>query len=400
MVIDVSGDTESAIANVGLAPVFAVQQSANEVLVVNHSVATSNTGDSLSALFFSGASISANDTIALPANSGPNFVATAPSSTTVYVTLPNLNAVGVVKLSESQVATVPVGSNPDALAVTPNNNKLYVANLGSNSISAFNTLDLSPRTINGSVTAPVWLSARSDSQRVYVLGNGVVSTIDTTSTAGPDAVIDASISVPGATDMLYDANLNRIYIPNGSQLTMLDVSQSIPVVITGNPIAIAMAPASSRSAGDPCLNNAPQTPLTVAAVTVLPDESRLYVGAYYDDSGSNVCPQVTVIDLASSTVKTVTPVPGFPDATIQGGSYMGQYYVPVCASTRFRFMMAAGGDSSRTYLSSCDGGTVDVIDTASDTYILNLAAPIGVRPPISPNPLNPSQNPVFLLAGP
>ena len=41
--------------------------------------------------------------------------------------------------------------------------------------------------------------------------------------------------------------------------------------------------------------------------------------------------------------------------------------------------MAAGGDSSRAYLASCDGGMVNIIDTSSDTYILNLPAPIGSR---------------------
>jgi hypothetical protein len=63
-------------------------------------------------------------------------------------------------------------------------------------------------------------------------------------------------------------------------------------------------------------------------------------------------------------------------------------------------MMAAGGDSSRAYLSSCDGGNVNIIDTSNDTYIENLPAPVGSRPRIPPNPLNPLQNPVFLFAGP
>ena len=38
MVVDVSGDTDVSVANVGLAPVHAVQQSAFQILVVNHSV--------------------------------------------------------------------------------------------------------------------------------------------------------------------------------------------------------------------------------------------------------------------------------------------------------------------------------------------------------------------------
>jgi hypothetical protein len=59
--------------------------------------------------------------------------------------------------------------------------------------------------------------------------------------------------------------------------------------------------------------------------------------------------------------------------------------------------MAAGGDSSRAYLASCDGGMVNIIDTTSDIYVLNLPAPLGVRPG---GQQNLPQNPVFLFAGP
>ena len=75
MVIDVSGDTEASVVNVGLAPVHAVQQSASEVLVVNHSV-TGAVADSITKLNFSSTVIGSTNTISLPPNSAPNFVAT------------------------------------------------------------------------------------------------------------------------------------------------------------------------------------------------------------------------------------------------------------------------------------------------------------------------------------
>jgi DNA-binding beta-propeller fold protein YncE len=398
MVIDVSGDTDESIANVGLAPVHAVQQTASQVLVVNHSVTGPlNTGDSITKLSFNGTSIVTNPpppTISLPPNSAPNFVAVAPSATTAYVTLPNFAppSVGVVNtLSDNLVNTITVGNNPVAIAVTPDNSKLYVANQGSSSISAFNTLDQSARTINGSFNAPLWVTARSDGQRLYVLnGNGVVSTIDTTSTAGPDNVIDASVSALGAAYMLYDGNLNRLYIPGGSQLTMLDVSQSVPQVITGKPIAIPTVLPSTRATTDPCSSTSAQT-LTVAAVAALPDGSRAYVGAYYEDLLGNFCPQVTVIDVASNTIKSFFAIPGFTAYDAFCSPSQSQ------RAPRFRITMAAGGDSTRAYLSSCDGGMVNIIDTSSDTYILNLPAPIGVR---SGGLQNLPQNPVFLIAGP
>jgi DNA-binding beta-propeller fold protein YncE len=398
MVIDVSGDSDASVANVGLAPVHGVQQTASVFLVVNHSVSGAQ-ADSLTKLNFGGTVISSTSTISLPENSAPNFVATTESSQ-AYVLMPTyvdpttnvvVPSIQVVNTSANNLAaTVPVGNNPDAMVETPNAQKLYVANQADSTIDGFNTAvgNLSSRTVNGSFNGPLWLIARSDSQRLYVLnGNGVVSTVDTTSTLGPDNMIDASVSVPGAAYMLYDGNLNRLYIPAGSQLTILDVSQSVPAILAGGTITIPTVSPSSRGASDPCSTTSPQ-PLTVAAVAALPDGSRAYVGAYYEDASGNFCPQVTVIDAASNTIKSKIAVPGFPAFDAFCSPSQSQ------RAPRFRIMMAAGGDSSRAYLASCDGGNVNFIDTSSDTYIMNLQAPIGSRLD------NPPQSPVFLIAGP
>src|ERR1700675_1783233 len=56
MTIDVSGDTDESQKNIGLVPVHAVQQTANQVIVVNQSVSGANQ-DSLTRLTFSGTSI-------------------------------------------------------------------------------------------------------------------------------------------------------------------------------------------------------------------------------------------------------------------------------------------------------------------------------------------------------
>jgi len=423
MVIDVSGDTDVSVVNVGVAPVHAVQQTANEVLVVNRAVTglnvpTSsclvtfpptppnqvfNVCSSITKLNFNGTVIGSTSTISLPIYSGASFVAVAPSSTTAYVTMPTyppdptqplniLPSVGVVNTQSNTTQTVPVGQNPVALAVTPNNGRLYVANQGDSTISGFDivTLGLSQRVGSPMSTSspPIWLVARSDNQRVYVLEqNGTLAWLDTTSTPGPDPLTETTISVPRAINMLYDGNKNRLYIPGGTQLTILDVSQSAPQILAGGPIAIPTVAPSSRLASDPCSATSAQT-LTVAAVAALPDGSRAYVGAYYEDTVNNInyiCPQATVINVASNTIKSSTAVPGFPA------------YDAFCSATRFRVTMAAGGDSSRAYLASCDGGMVNIIDTTSDTYVLNLPAPLGVRPG---GQQNLPQNPVFLFAGP
>src|ERR1035437_2420824 len=260
MVIDVSGDSDASVANVGLAPVHGVQQTASVFLVVNHSVSGAQ-ADSLTKLNFGGTVISSTSTISLPENSAPNFVATTESSQ-AYVLMPTyvdpatnvvVPSVQVVNTTANNlVATIPVGNNPDAMVETPNAQKLYVANQGDSTIDGFNTADRSSRTVSGSFNGPLWLIAPSDSQRLYVLnGNGVVSTVDTSSTLG-DNMIDASVNVPGAAYMLYDGNLNRLYIPAGSQLTILDVSQSVPAILAGGPVTIPTVAPSWRGASDPC----------------------------------------------------------------------------------------------------------------------------------------------------
>jgi hypothetical protein len=125
----------------------------------------------------------------------------------------------------------------------------------------------------------------------------------------------------------------------------------------------------------------------------LPDGSRAYVGSYYEDAVNGVnyfCPQVTVIDAVSNTIKSSIAIPGSPAYDM--------FCSPQSArAPRFRITMAAGGDSTRAYLSSCDGGNVNLIDTTNDTYLLNLQAPVSARTGSS---LNPPQNPVYLFAGP
>ncbi len=385
MVVDVSGDTNISVNDVGITPVHAVQQTANQILVVNQA-APGVQAASITKLLFNSILIFGKGTISLPPNSAPNFVASTEASQ-AYVTLPGLTppSVGVVNtVSDTVTNTIPAGNNPVALAETPNQQKLYVANQGDNTVGSYNTSDRSLRSVITGFSSPVWLNARSDSQRIYVLNqaSSLVSTIDTTSTAGPDIVIGTSPAAPNASYMLYDANLNRLYIPGASELVMLDASQSIPQPLSGSPVLIpAIAPTSRASTGDPCFTTAVTT-LNTIAVTALPDGSRVYVGSYYEDASHNICPQVTVIDAVSNAIKGNIAIPGFAA------------FDSFCSTTRFRLMMASAGDSSRAYLSSCDGGNVNIIDTSKEAYVGNLPAPAGTRFG------NPPQNPVFLIAGP
>jgi DNA-binding beta-propeller fold protein YncE len=504
MVIDVSGDTDVSTVNTGIGPVHAVQQTASQVLVVNQAVTgydppvgggclivqpnpepVLNVCPSITKLTYSGTVISTTSTITLPASSAASFVATTESSQ-AYVLLPNyipnpgtptavVPSIQIVNTTANNlVNTIPVGHNPIAMAETPDTKKLYVANQGDSTISGFNpaTGNLSQRVGSPTTTSspPIWLAARSDSQQVYVLEeNGTLEWLDTTSTAGPDTLTPTSptFSVPGATTMTYDPNLNRLYIAGGQELEIVDVSQSQPQILTTIPIPPF------------ALLNLPSVAANATSATALPDGTNAYVDSYatlpsqltissvsgdgtnatyaytltagvalnpgltitvtgtnltgFDGTflvgalisgttacpgtcfqvpnpntlasmsvsasgtGSNIFPQVTVVNTTANTPENTVALAGFPDATIVGS----QYYIPACANNaRFRFLMAAGGDSTRAYLSSCDGGIVDIINTSSNAYFLNLPAPVSSRTVLGNTGQNPPQNPVFLLAGP
>lgn len=472
MVVDVSGDTNVSVRDVGLYPVHAVQQTASQVLVVNHSL-TGLIGDSLTKVTFSGTTISTTATISLPPDSAPNFIAAAPSDSLAYVTLPqlipdpanfpNFNAVGVVTIANGSVVILRVERNPVAIAVTPDKNKFFVANHDSDSVSGFNALDRSARNSPAlAITAPRWLVARSDNQRVYVLqDNGTVATIDTTSTSGPDTVIDSSIQAPGATFMTYDSLKNRLYLLGNNpssgdpEVVVLSVSGSTPQVLARVPlpapgVGVAALPDGSRAYA---ASNGDSQTTTVGTITLVQksqprtgtalytydaasvtgpapqvgmsltitgggdafDGTFIVTGTSTDGSGNpqfmaanaatddpvtgsrtatgtNFLPQVTVINTSSNAVKTTIAMAAVPAA--------GPYPAPICTAARFRFMMAAAGDSSRVYLASCDGGGVNIINTESDSYLLTLPAPASSRAAIPPSTQPPPQNPVFLIAGP
>jgi hypothetical protein len=455
--IDVSGDTNVDVGAIGIVPVHAVQQTAVQVLVVNQF------DSSLTKLSFAGGTFNPT-TITLPPASAPNFVAVAPNNTTAYVSMPGLSQVAVVNtISNSVLPPINVGINPFALAVTPDRNRLYVANQGDGTISGFNTVDRSPRNVPIALRfPPIWVLSRSDSHRVYVLEqDGTVATLDTTSNAGPDSVVGTVATASRVSYMIYDGFLNRLYVPGADAnsnpiLVVLDVSQSTAQVLKTVPLAqtptiataVAVAALPDTSRVYAAWNGTAQTTTigTISSVTGdgttatytfdpntvtgPPVQRGMWVqictnsGGCNDDgfdgdfivtavsgstfqvadtttgnssvarsgSGTNFLPQVTVISTSGNTFKTTIAMPAVPAA--------GPFEAPVCSSARFRFTMAAAGDSSRVYLASCDGGNVNFIRTSDDTYLVSMPAPPSARAPIPPSNQPPPQNPVFLIAGP
>jgi len=327
--------------------------------------------------------------------------------------------------------------NPVAMAETPNGLKLYVANQGNNTVSSFNTLDLSQNIVTSFTgSSPVWVVARGDSQKVYVLtqGDGQLVTIDVTT----DTVTSNFAVGIGANFIFFDPILNRLYVVNPSTNLVYIFSDTggpndTPLPLTPNGLAI---PGLNANTVPLCATCSAAVPVSV---TALPDGSRFYVATYQVSSPCSdglagttsacIVPGVVVFDANSLAVKTTLTLLTNPPFASQSGQY--QYAVPLATAcgalptvpppsppalyapgnTRFRIFTTAAADSTRVYVSMCDAGAIAVINTTnnnansaggggnpSDTLVTDLPAPFSAGA-IQSNgePLN--QNPIFLLTG-
>jgi YVTN family beta-propeller protein len=352
--LDVSGDTNIGVAQLGLGPSHAALTANGARLYVANSPE-----DTISS--YSPTSPSVVTTTSLPAGSDPVFVHTTESGT-VYVANFGNKTVGAISTSTNVVLSplIVVGNNPVALAETPDQKKLYAVNQGDGTVSSISLVDRTVVQTIATGATPVWAVARSDSARIYVLnrGAGTLSTID----AATDALLSNVPVGAGANFMIYDRKLNRLYVtnPSANTLTALSIAADPPTVLFTLPVAAS--------------------PITVAT---LPDGSKVYV-ASVSSAGGTATSQVTVVNASDGSVRIVIPLNSVPAA---------------CASARFELFAAASADSSKVYVGNCDARNTSIIRTSDDTKVLDMAAPLSTITPLNGgNPL--PQNPVFVLPGP
>lgn len=355
----------------------------------------------------------------------PDFVTTT-QTTSVYVAnygvdnaascLPNLastDSVSSLNVTSNTIANIsylPAGSHPVALAETPNALNLYVVNQGNSTVTNLSPTDLSTIATIVVGATPVWAVSRSDSQRVYVLtqGAGTLVPIDVASNTILPSLTNLSVGA-GANFVLYDKNLNRLYVTNPVTSTVFVYSTTGGTDLSGTPNdtplllnTISMTTGSNPPCPAGC------SPVSVAA---LADGSRFYVASYASESACSdanvgttvpcIIPMLTIFDALSMTPKA-------PTSTLLTGPSMSlltppnfastQYGVPPVAScppaatyapgtTRFRMFTTASSDSSHVYVSICDAGTIADIRTNTipigaganypDQLITDIVAPAG-----------------------
>jgi hypothetical protein len=379
-----------------------------------------------------------NATIPVTCSYLPDYVATTQNSA-VYVANygtengPNCNlastdSVAMLSPALNTITNIGYGTpsnpiqHPVALVETPDGWNLYVLNQGNNSVVDLSPIDLTPLTtapIQLSST-PVWAVSRIDGRRIYVLTQGNVSTqeagtlvpIDTTTNTILQSQTNLSIG-PGASFVLYDSHLNRLYVPFPGTAAQNFMDGAVYVFSTtggldptGNPndTPVLLATISmSAGANAPCPNGC--SPVSVAA---LPDSSRFYVASYeiapscpdpnVGASESCLIPMLTVFDALSMTVKPALSSLVAPSLSLLTPPQLAstQFALPPMSScntpatyapgsTRFRMFTTAAADSSHVYVSICDAGSIADVSTVTntistgnnspDTLITDLPAP-------------------------
>jgi hypothetical protein len=410
----------------------------------------------------------------------PDYVTTA-TNTAVYVAnfgvensinCPDITSTDSVALLNPSQASIPTiqyypGTHPVAMVETPDALNLYVLNQGNPSavppvapnVVNLSPIDLTPQApaiaLPAGSTNPVWAVARADAKRVFFLteGDGTLYTINTAT----NTIISAlPVGGPGANYVVYDSNLNRLYVTNPAASSIFvfaatggtnDTPVPLPAgTTTGGQIVI---PAPSVCTPGACSAVAP------VSIAVLPDGSRFYVASYATTpvgtcpdanvtpgtaaTGATIgciIPQVSVYYASSLTAKPVassansllapslslltnslltTGAGGVPlfaasQYAVAPASYCSISNVPYTPSApRFRMSAAPAADSTHVYVSLCDGGVVaDIVTTSSsintgnntpDILKTDLAVPYSVGSPLKATGEPPLQNPSFLLTG-
>jgi DNA-binding beta-propeller fold protein YncE len=372
----------------------------------------------------------------------PDFVATS-QNTSVFVAnygvendpkcnFTSTDSVALLNASENSITNIgylPAGAHPVAMVETPDTLNLYVLNQGSNTVA-----DLSPEDLSTMATIPVgnkpaWATVRPDGRRLYVVtqGDGQLYTIRTdTNVVLPGS--PQSVGGAGANFVLYDKSRNRLYVtnPSAGAVYVFDATTDPPTPM-GSATGVVNIPAPPiRANTAPCSGGgcsySSVMPVSVAALL---DGTRFYVASYVTAAPASPCPdptvaaagcvvpQVTVFDAASLTVKTdifplLPPVGEVQPFALAPTAFCAPVIPYTPASARFRMSAAAATNSSRVYASMCDGGSVAIIATVTNTIAVGVNAPdtlvTALPAPFSAaaapgNGEPPLQNPVFLLAG-
>ena len=330
--VDVPGDTNVGVEQVGINPVMI------GLTFGGGRAVTANTADNTASSFLTGVPFGTVNTTSLPIGSGATFVHSRQPSK-FYIALSAIDALGVVDSSLALVKQVPLTgcTNPTPISQLPNGGNVYVGCEGGGGIAVVTSSDnvQLPFVTGYTGSTPVWLDASFDGKYTFVAnqGSSTVSVICTSTDVTVCPVGNkeiASIPLSGAPSYVkYDTHSGHVLVAGAGFVSVLDASGTTPTFadVTGSPLTFS---------GN-------------TWVTALKDGSRLYVS----DAGAGT---VTVFNMSNlQLLKTI-------DLKIPG------------ALTTSPIMIDSDKNSTKVYTANVNSNDFSIINTATDTEVLQSNA--------------------------
>jgi len=339
--INVSGDTNVGVVNVGLNPVF-LGKALGRAFVIN--------GDNTVTVYVAllPTSIVASQ-ITLPASTSGSIGGGASANGNIYIANSGSNDVSVIPSTQNSVTTVvPVGTQPVMVASNVNGNKAYAINHGSNNVTVIGTQDNSVITTIAVGSSPIWGVMSNDGNDVFIVnqGSGTVSVIDT----ALDKVI-TTITVGASPNFaFYDNVRKRVYVSNtGSSTISVIKADSIDLSATPQILPTKLA----------------DVPIAAPAISVgaIADGTRAYAALSGCPAGIN---HTTLLaNLASCNGNRVAVI----DA-------VGLFQSKLITVGSGAVSIAPSNDGTRVYVPNAHDGNISIIRTSTDTELMRMAAPL------------------------
>ena len=313
--------------------------------------------------------------------SGPSGAAVSGNYT--YVINYDSNNVTVIDTATNQfVKTIDVGAGPLSVAASPQRNRVYVSNSLSNSVSVIDTttntlVDTDPSTTAiDPITIPVLPGYFNDPEvyvqpveypnrvtevaasgnRLYVNAtDGRITVVDTTNDTN---TIIRTASVGTFSDLKVSPNGTRLYGTGGTGLTVIDTA-------TMTPVGVNVGPAWDLDSFRSEFTN------SVGNVAVSPDGKRAYVtyGVTVVERGvggqngffiEDALHRPWLVTGGYGAVSVIDTQPG----SVNYNKEIARIVVPLGVQD-----VAVSPDSTRLYVTSGDGKTVTVVNTANNAIV-------------------------------
>jgi len=278
--VNVSGDTNVGILQVGISPIFLGKGGGNAFIINQGDTSNPPTLTVYAALLAGNAT---PVTVTLPdASAGP--IAGGTSSTgNIYIAnqaSSSVDVIGGAVLAQTTNIPLPANSNPVMIAGNNSSNQIFVVNSGNGGgVTQISTID---NIILGTIPVginPIWAVMSADGFFVFVVNqgdgvsNGSVTVIDTSQpTLTPSSII-ATIPVGISPNFaFFEPTLRRLYVSN--------TGSNFISVINANGISATNPPTTSI----PITVSGPGNPTSVTALT---NGSKAYVALGNCPVGTN-----------------------------------------------------------------------------------------------------------------